>query len=701
MDDGSPSATAQRVAARRLGFERQEAPFGDPSADERLARDVASSLLASSFAPPPDDPMARYLKARTAFFDRVILNALDREVGQVVIAGAGYDGRALRYAKEGVKWFEVDRPATQADKRARLERLGIGAAHVTFVAADFREPGLGPAIVACGYEPAAPSLILLEGVAVYLDLPVLESVLTELRGLSTVGCRLAVSFSVSGGSADSDARREQFQAGVGALGEPASTFLGPEESAAVLARCGWEVREISDKARLAGFVVAEPGWPPSGGAKRASRGRDRTAELMELMHHRAGIEALPAHLERTYAIKVERVSQLDLGVFRVDRAGGPSWVARVFPPARSLEVVKGDAEILAHLEQRGFPAERLARSDPVSVHEDQAVLVTVFAPGEALPGDETTFKMFGDLLGRLHTLHAIPTAPTAPQPVAPQPVAPQPVAPQPAAPQPAAAQPTAPQPPAGVALTTATAALARPGGAWHHLVPQGSYSEEIAAARALLEEARPRVPLSRMAQYEALREELARADGGAGLPVGLVHPDFVPANGVASPEGDVVVVDWAGAGSGPGCRASPSCCGPRPARGAAVSKPSSPATASTSSSKPRNSTGWRQFCPSAGRSSRLGRSSSGGGGWPGWPMSCPTGGPERPTWRPGCVSCADERPVACAATQGREPNKGRRGQSCVLRIFAWCAGFGYPGPGEFHGRPGWVRRWWRRRVART
>jgi methyltransferase (TIGR00027 family) len=531
VDDGSPSATAQRVAARRLGFERQEAPFGDPSADERLARDVAGSLLTGSSAPPPDDPMARYLKARTAFFDRVLLNALDREVGQVVIAGAGYDARALRYAKAGVKWFEVDHPATQADKRARLERLGIGAGHITFVAADFREPGLGQAIIAGGYEPAAPSLILLEGVAVYLDLPVLESVLTELRGLSTVGCRLAVSFSVSGGSADRDARREQFQAGVGALGEPASTFLGPEESAALLARSGWAVREISDKARLAGFVVAEPGWPPSSGAKLVPRGRARTEELMELVQPRAGIEALPAHLERTYAIKVERVSQLDLGVFRVDRAGGPSWVARVFPRARSLEVVKGDAEILAHLEQRGFPAERLAHPDPVSVHEDQAVLVTVFAPGEAPPGDETTFKMFGDLLGRLHTLHTMPTAPTTPQPTAPQ--------------------PTAPQPPAGVAPPTATAALARPGGAWHHLVPQGGYSEEIAAARALLEEARPRVPPSRMVQYEALREELVRADDGAGLPVGLVHPDFVPVNGVASPEGDVVVVDWAGAGSGP------------------------------------------------------------------------------------------------------------------------------------------------------
>jgi Ser/Thr protein kinase RdoA (MazF antagonist) len=194
-------------------------------------------------------------------------------------------------------------------------------------------------------------------------------------------------------------------------------------------------------------------------------------------------------------------------------------VARIFPRARSLEVVKGDAEILAHLEQRGFPAERLAHAHAVSVHEDQAVLVTLFAPGAAPPGDETTFKMFGDLLGQLHTMHTVQTQ-------------------------------TAPHSGPGAAPAT-TSALARPGGAWHHLVPQGPYSEEVAAALALLEEARPRVPATRMAEYEALRDELARADDCAGLPVGLVHPDFVPVNGVASPAGDVVIVDWAGAGAGP------------------------------------------------------------------------------------------------------------------------------------------------------
>src|SRR5947208_16440730 len=102
MRAGKASTTAQRVAARRLTFERVPAPYGDPAADERLARDVASGVTGTSTS-----GMVGYLKARTAFFDRVVVGALERGMMQVVIAGAGYDGRALRYAKSGVRWFEI------------------------------------------------------------------------------------------------------------------------------------------------------------------------------------------------------------------------------------------------------------------------------------------------------------------------------------------------------------------------------------------------------------------------------------------------------------------------------------------------------------------------------------------------------------------------------------------------------------------
>ena len=69
---------------------------------------------------------------------------------------------------------------------------------------------------------------------------------------------------------------------------------------------------------------------------------------------------LPAHLSDTYGIEVTEIAQLDLGVYRVDRADGDSWVARLFPAVRPREHVDGDAEILRWLAALDYPAERPA-----------------------------------------------------------------------------------------------------------------------------------------------------------------------------------------------------------------------------------------------------------------------------------------------------------------------------------------------------
>ena len=145
MEDGGPSQTARRVAAHRLDFTRIPADYGDPASDHALAVDVAAGRQA------PASRMHDYLAARTAFFDRTVTGALGRGVTQVVVGAAGYDGRAFRYAKPGVRWFEVDHPATQRDKLERLERLGLDASHVRFVEADFtRDPVAGRLRAALG-----------------------------------------------------------------------------------------------------------------------------------------------------------------------------------------------------------------------------------------------------------------------------------------------------------------------------------------------------------------------------------------------------------------------------------------------------------------------------------------------------------------------------------------------------------------------
>jgi methyltransferase (TIGR00027 family) len=255
---GRPSETARWVAAARLRFERVRVGYGDPAAEERLARDVAGDLQVRS-----EERMLPYLAARTRFVDRVVVSALERGIRQVVIAAAGYDGRAWRYARTGVRWFELDHHDTQRDKRERVARLGLPVEHVAFVAADFVSDPVAPALVARGLDTRGPSVMLCEGIAVYLDMPVLGSLLAGLRTTAARGSVLAISLSVASGAPGLGARRAEFREAMAATGEPARTVLTATDAETLLAQNGWNTAaphgaEEPARARRAGFVVATP-----------------------------------------------------------------------------------------------------------------------------------------------------------------------------------------------------------------------------------------------------------------------------------------------------------------------------------------------------------------------------------------------------------------------------------------------------------
>ncbi len=213
-----------------------------------------------------------------------------------------------------------------------------------------------------------------------------------------------------------------------------------------------------------------------------------------------GIATLASHLNSTYDVDVAMMTELDLGVIRVDRHDGPSWVARVFPTTRSLDDVRRDAEVLERLEEGGFPAERIAAPDPVSSHEGQAVLVTTFIPGQRPKAGARTFAYLGSLLGALHTRKGehVP-----------------------------------------------------PGGGWHHLISVGTPSDEVRALRSLLEQFAPSVAASDKTTFNALTKAVNEIDTCDDMPHCFVHPDMVPSNAIEVDDGTIAIVDWANAGRGP------------------------------------------------------------------------------------------------------------------------------------------------------
>jgi len=277
VKEGTASRTARGVAARRLEYDRVAAPYGDPAADEALTSDVADGLT------PEHNRMHEYIRARTAFFDRIVVNSIDRGVAQVVIGGAGYDGRAFRYAKPGVRWFEVDHPATQADKLGRIARLGIATPQVSFIPADFTADPVAEPLLAAGLDPARLALFLFEGVAVYLEPRDNERVLAEFHEVTPVGSLLAISVSVGGAASPA---RAAFQRRVAEMGEPARTVLTYDQVAELLAAARWKVRDPGDRQRSAGLLLAD--------AAADHPERQRPAQPATARHRAAPAPAEPA-----------------------------------------------------------------------------------------------------------------------------------------------------------------------------------------------------------------------------------------------------------------------------------------------------------------------------------------------------------------------------------------------------------------------
>jgi len=192
--------------------------------------------------------MLGFIKARTSFFDDVVLGAIDRGVPQVVILGAGYDGRALRFRTPGVRFFEVDHPATQADKRQRLEALDVATAGITFVEADFTEPGLEQRLADAGHRSDEPTQFLLEGVLRYLPEPAVHDLLACARRRAAAGSELAVSIVTRSPEEDDDAaaaRRANDQR-LADSGEAVLTVPAREVALDWLTDAGWSIGSVAD-----------------------------------------------------------------------------------------------------------------------------------------------------------------------------------------------------------------------------------------------------------------------------------------------------------------------------------------------------------------------------------------------------------------------------------------------------------------------
>ena len=183
--------------------------------------------------------MADMIGLRTAAIDAAVRDAIALGARQLVILGAGYDGRAWRMPElAGVKVFEVDHPATQGEKRARVTALPPAAGILSFVSIDFERESLDSVLDRAGHDRSVPTCWIWEGVVMYLTRDAMLATLAGVAGRSARGSTLIVNYHTVH-------RRWLARLIFRLIGEPQISAWTPEEMATDLQPVGFVVHEDS------------------------------------------------------------------------------------------------------------------------------------------------------------------------------------------------------------------------------------------------------------------------------------------------------------------------------------------------------------------------------------------------------------------------------------------------------------------------
>ena len=203
MRKNQSSLTAAGIAIAR-GVE-SEKPEGERICYDPYARrfvpgwlySTMAFFIRSGYAARRGPGVGEFLVARERYIDDVLQGFLDNGLQQLVILGAGYDSRAYRFDRliEQVKVFEVDHPATQTDKLAKVRAVfGTIPEHVTYVPVDFDTQTQEERLPESGYDPNLKTLFIWQGVTMYLTARAVDDTLRFSVQRSTPGSAIVFDY---------------------------------------------------------------------------------------------------------------------------------------------------------------------------------------------------------------------------------------------------------------------------------------------------------------------------------------------------------------------------------------------------------------------------------------------------------------------------------------------------------------------------
>lgn len=173
-------SNAKRVAASRAVVSASpNNGFYDPMAQLFAGPEVIDQIGAIEKNITDKRNQVSTVVSRTMLIDHYLHKAVASDPHgpkQVVILGAGFDTRAYRFAHLPVQWFELDLPEPQEFKREVLKNEGImdennheQNKNIVRVPCNLLTEDWKKALEEAGWDPAAPTIYILEGLIYYFD----------------------------------------------------------------------------------------------------------------------------------------------------------------------------------------------------------------------------------------------------------------------------------------------------------------------------------------------------------------------------------------------------------------------------------------------------------------------------------------------------------------------------------------------------
>ena len=192
---------------------------------------------------------------RARFMEDCLEKAISSGTGQYVILGAGLDTFALRHPDLAgtVRVFEVDHPASQADKKNRLMQMGGSLPeNLVLVPVDFETGDLRDSLLKSGFDPSRPAFFCWPGVTYYLELEAIRNTLRTISEMSAPGSGLVFDYAddTAFDPARISDREKKLQSITRQTGEPMKSGFVPAELEAELRHFGFRTVENLDPAAI-------------------------------------------------------------------------------------------------------------------------------------------------------------------------------------------------------------------------------------------------------------------------------------------------------------------------------------------------------------------------------------------------------------------------------------------------------------------